>query len=47
MTLATGLASDMREVKADIREMKADIRNLNAGMEELLRLLRHVNSSET
>lgn len=47
MTLATGLASDMREVKADIREMKADIRNLNAGLEEVLRLLRGGNSSET
>jgi hypothetical protein len=40
MTLATGLASDMREVKTDIREIKSDIRNLNAGVEEILRLLR-------
>ncbi|MBD2775990.1 hypothetical protein [Iningainema tapete] len=40
LTLATGLASDMREVKADIRTMKADIRNLNASVEEILRLLR-------
>ena len=47
MTLATGLASDMREVKVDIREMKADLRNLNAGLEEVLRLLRNRNSPET
>ncbi|MCP6758366.1 hypothetical protein BLD44_019925 [Mastigocladus laminosus UU774] len=40
LTLATGLASDMREVKADIRQIKADIRNLNASVEEILRLLR-------
>ncbi|MDF5719801.1 MAG: hypothetical protein PUP91_04780 [Rhizonema sp. PD37] len=40
LTLATGLASDMREVKADIREMKADIRNLNASVDEILRLVR-------
>lgn len=40
LTLATGLAADMREVKADIRGMKADIRNLNASVEEILRLLR-------
>ncbi|RCJ24054.1 hypothetical protein A6770_28830 [Nostoc minutum NIES-26] len=40
LSLATGLASDMREVKTDIREMKADIQNLNAGLEEVLRLLR-------
>lgn len=40
MTLATGLASDMREVKADIRTIKADIRNLNASVDEILRLLR-------
>lgn len=46
MTLATGLASDMRQVKADIREMKSDLRNLNAGLEEVLRLLRQRNSSE-
>ncbi|WP_414756691.1 hypothetical protein [Anabaena sp. CCY 9910] len=44
LSLASGLASDMREVKAEIREMKADIRNLNAGMEEVLRLLRNRNS---
>ena len=46
MTLATGLASDMRQVKADIREMKSDLRNLNAGLEEVLRLLRQRNSPE-
>ncbi|BAT56587.1 unknown protein (plasmid) [Nostoc sp. NIES-3756] len=46
LSLATGLASDMREVKAEIRDMKADIRNLNAGMEEVLRLLRRGNNSE-
>ena len=40
-TLATGLASDMREVKAKVRNIEADIRNLSAGMEEILRLLRH------
>ncbi|MBD2471422.1 hypothetical protein H6G90_27865 [Nostoc sp. FACHB-145] len=47
LSLATGLASDMREVKADIREMKADIRNLNAGVEEILRLLRGGSGSQT
>lgn len=36
LTLATGLA-------ADIRGIKADIRNLNAGVEEILRLLRDRN----
>ncbi len=46
LTLATGLASDMRQVKADIREMKSDLRNLNAGLEEVLRLLRSRNSPE-
>jgi hypothetical protein len=46
MTLATGLASDMRQVKTDIREMKSDLRNLNAGLEEVLRLLRQRNSPE-
>ncbi|QLE45566.1 hypothetical protein FD723_35415 (plasmid) [Nostoc sp. C052] len=46
LTLATGLASDMRQVKADIREMKSDLRNLNAGLEEVLRLLRQRNSPE-
>lgn len=46
MTLAIGLASDMREVKADIREMKDNIRNLNAGVEELLRLFRNQNNPE-
>ncbi|WP_313934903.1 MULTISPECIES: hypothetical protein [unclassified Nostoc] len=47
LSLATGLASDMREVKADIREMKAEIRNLNAGVEEILRLLRGGSDSQT
>jgi hypothetical protein len=47
LSLATGLASDMREVKADIREMKADIQNLNAGLEEVLRLLRGGSNSQT
>ncbi|MDZ8086392.1 MAG: hypothetical protein RMY16_12640 [Nostoc sp. DedQUE12b] len=46
LTLATGLASDMQQVKADIREMKSDLRNLNAGLEEVLRLLRQRNSPE-
>lgn len=46
LSLATGLASDMREVKADIREMKADIRNLSAGLDEVLRLLRNLNIPE-
>ncbi|MCC5663625.1 hypothetical protein LC653_06710 [Nostoc sp. CHAB 5784] len=45
ITLATALASDMREFKANIREMKADKRNLNAGLEELLRLFRNQKSS--
>ncbi|MBA3920163.1 MAG: hypothetical protein H0X31_00070 [Nostocaceae cyanobacterium] len=40
LTLSTGLATDIKEVKADIREMKADLRNLNAGVDELLRLFR-------
>lgn len=40
LTLTTGLASDMREVKTDIRQIKNDIRNLEAGIEEILRLLR-------
>lgn len=41
LTLATGLASDMQEVKSDIRTIKADIRNLNASVDEILRLLRN------
>jgi hypothetical protein len=44
MTLATGLASDMREVKTDIRTIKADIRNIDASIDEILRLLRERNS---
>ncbi|WP_341531505.1 hypothetical protein WKK05_36020 (plasmid) [Nostoc sp. UHCC 0302] len=44
ITLATGLASDMREVKADIRQVKADIRNIDASIEEILRLLRDRNN---
>jgi cell division protein ZapA (FtsZ GTPase activity inhibitor) len=40
LTLATGLASDMREVKADVRQIKSDIRNLEASISEILRLLR-------
>lgn len=46
LSLASGLASDMREVKPEIRDMKADIRNLNAGMEEVLRLLRRGNNQQ-
>jgi hypothetical protein len=44
ITLATGLASDMREVKADIRQVKSDIRNIDASIEEILRLLRDRNN---
>jgi cell division protein ZapA (FtsZ GTPase activity inhibitor) len=40
LTLATGLASDMREVKSDIRQIKSDIKNLEASIDEILRLLR-------
>lgn len=40
LTLTTGLASDMREVKADIRQIKLDINNLEASVNEILRLLR-------
>lgn len=47
LTLATGLASDMREVKADIREIKSDIRNLSASVDEILRLLRNRNGGSS
>lgn len=40
LTLATGLASDMKEVKSDIRQIKSDIRNLESSIDEILRLLR-------
>ncbi|MEA5578430.1 hypothetical protein [Anabaena sp. UHCC 0451] len=40
LTLATGLASDMKEVKSDIRQIKSDIMNLEASIDEILRLLR-------
>lgn len=40
LTLATGLAGDMSQVKSDIREMKANTRNTNASIDEILRLLR-------
>ena len=43
LTLSTGLASDMREVKGDIRQIKSDIRNLEASLDEILRLLRSQN----
>ncbi|MTJ08549.1 MULTISPECIES: hypothetical protein [unclassified Anabaena] len=43
LTLTTGLASDMGEVKSDIRQIKSDIRNLEAGITEILRLLRSQN----
>ncbi|MEA5551955.1 hypothetical protein VB713_13470 [Anabaena cylindrica UHCC 0172] len=43
LTLATGLGSDMREVKGDIRQIKGDIRNLEASINEILRLLRSKN----
>ncbi|MBD2496764.1 hypothetical protein H6G75_20835 [Nostoc sp. FACHB-280] len=39
LSLAMGLASDMREVKADICDIKANIHNLNTGVKEVLRLL--------
>ncbi|WP_177176106.1 hypothetical protein [Trichormus sp. NMC-1] len=40
LTLATGLTSDMKEVKSDIRQIKSDIRNLESSIDEILRLLR-------
>jgi hypothetical protein len=40
LTLATGLAGDMRQVKSDIRELKANARNTDASINEILRLLR-------
>ncbi|MDJ0799717.1 MAG: hypothetical protein QNJ51_23380 [Calothrix sp. MO_167.B12] len=43
-TLTTGLASDMKQVKADIRELKASVRNTEASINEILRLLREKNS---
>ena len=43
LTLTTGLASNMGEVKSDIRQIKADIRNLDASINEILRLLRTKN----
>ncbi|MDJ0798642.1 MAG: hypothetical protein QNJ51_17785 [Calothrix sp. MO_167.B12] len=46
LTLTTGLASDMRQVKADIRELKASSRNTEASVNEILRLLREKNQDE-
>ncbi|MEH2279528.1 MAG: hypothetical protein V7K40_33320 [Nostoc sp.] len=47
ITLATGLASDMREVKADIRQIKTDIPSIDASIEEMLRLLPDRNNPST
>lgn len=46
LTLTTGLASDMRQVKADIRELKTSSRNTEANINEILRLLRENNQDE-
>jgi hypothetical protein len=43
LTLTTGLASDLGEVKSDIRPIKADIRNLEASIDEILWLLQSKN----
>lgn len=45
LTLTTGLAENMREVKADIRELKANASNTDASINETLRLLRERNQS--
>lgn len=47
LTLVTGLAGDMREVKADIREIKSDLRNLNANVDEILRIIRDRNGGSS
>jgi hypothetical protein len=44
LTLTTGLAGDMRQVKTDIRELKANARNTDASIDDILRLLRERNS---
>lgn len=44
LTLTTGLAGDMRQVKTDIRELKANARNTDTSIDEVLRLLRERNS---
>jgi cell division protein ZapA (FtsZ GTPase activity inhibitor) len=44
LTLTTGLAANMGEVKSDIRQMKSDIRNIEASINEILRLLRSQNN---
>jgi hypothetical protein len=46
LILTTGLASDIRQVKADIRKLKGNGRNQDASIEEILRLLRLRNSGD-
>jgi hypothetical protein len=44
LTLTTGLAGDMRQVKTDIRELKANASHIDASIDDILRLLRERNS---